>query len=240
MSHFSVAVISEKQEDIEKLLAPYQENNMDDCPKEFLEFINVEEDYIDDFKNLSEEELKEYPTFEKYMEDYHGYEKDDQTNKYGYWENPNRKWDWWQVGGRYSNLITRKDGHKVDSAKIKDIDFSPNKKEYDYAIRFWEINVEGQELKDNEDKLDCFSLYKPEYYIERYETKERYAESMSKFRTWALITPDGKWYEQGKMGWFAMSDATKESIKEFEDLLNSIIKFQANEDYYMTIVDCHI
>jgi hypothetical protein len=32
MSHFAVAVIS-KTPDIEQLLAPYQENNMDNCPK---------------------------------------------------------------------------------------------------------------------------------------------------------------------------------------------------------------
>lgn len=36
MSHFPVAVISEKLEDVERLMAPYQENNMGDCPKEYL------------------------------------------------------------------------------------------------------------------------------------------------------------------------------------------------------------
>ena len=42
MSHFAVAVISKHPEDVERLLAPYQENNMGDCPREFLEFVDAE------------------------------------------------------------------------------------------------------------------------------------------------------------------------------------------------------
>lgn len=37
MSHFTVAVFSDGSKTVEKLLAPYQENNMGDCPKEYLE-----------------------------------------------------------------------------------------------------------------------------------------------------------------------------------------------------------
>jgi len=35
MSHFTVLVIGK---DVEEKLAPFQENNMDDCPKEYLKF----------------------------------------------------------------------------------------------------------------------------------------------------------------------------------------------------------
>ena len=42
MSHFTVLVIGA---DYEKELRPFQENNMEDCPKEFLEF-NDEEDEL--------------------------------------------------------------------------------------------------------------------------------------------------------------------------------------------------
>ena len=43
MSHFAVAVISHTPEEVESLLAPYQENNMGDCPSEYLEFVDIEE-----------------------------------------------------------------------------------------------------------------------------------------------------------------------------------------------------
>ena len=50
MSHFSVAVVTNtgSEEEVERLLAPYQENNMGDCPEEYLEFIEDEDADIDD------------------------------------------------------------------------------------------------------------------------------------------------------------------------------------------------
>lgn len=51
-----------------------------------------------------------YPTFEKYMEDYHGMnERDPQMNRYGYWGNPNEQWDWYQIGGRWQGHLIRKE-----------------------------------------------------------------------------------------------------------------------------------
>lgn len=45
----------------------------------------------------------EYPTFEAFCSDYHGYERDEKTGRVGYWRNPNEKWDWWTVGGRWKD-----------------------------------------------------------------------------------------------------------------------------------------
>lgn len=85
--------------------------------------------------------------------------------------NPNSRWDWYEIGGRWHNiLLTKKEnkdvidgraswgnldsnykkapeGYKwVDGARIKDIDFKKAmefKDTYNKAIRFWEIYVEG-------------------------------------------------------------------------------------------------
>lgn len=43
MSHFTVAVFSDGRKMVEELLAPYQENNMGVCPKEYLEFVSATE-----------------------------------------------------------------------------------------------------------------------------------------------------------------------------------------------------
>jgi hypothetical protein len=44
-----------------------------------------------------------YPSFEDYMEEYCGYkERDPEMNRYGRWENPNAKWDWYEIGGRWA------------------------------------------------------------------------------------------------------------------------------------------
>jgi hypothetical protein len=142
MSHFTVLVIGK---DIESQLAPFQENNMGDCPQEYLEFNDVTDEYRDDYERADEETKAKYPTFEKYVEEYAGYsahEVDGET-RYGYWENPNRKWDWYQVGGRWSGMLRLKpgaegesgsrswmnrdeptDANYCDSALKKDIDFA--------------------------------------------------------------------------------------------------------------------
>lgn len=44
-----------------------------------------------------------YPTFEAWAKDWCGHEgPDEKTGRYGHWSNPNAKWDWFQIGGRWS------------------------------------------------------------------------------------------------------------------------------------------
>ena len=47
MSHFLALVIGQ---DWEKQLAPYQENTMGDCPKEYLQFFDMSEEAISDYQ----------------------------------------------------------------------------------------------------------------------------------------------------------------------------------------------
>lgn len=94
MSHFKVAVFEKKKgPSVDDLLAPYQENNESSCPKEYLEFIDVEDEYLEGYN----EDNEGYNTFEEYMEDRYGGPRDEETERYGYWENPNAKWDWYRV-----------------------------------------------------------------------------------------------------------------------------------------------
>lgn len=37
--------------------------------------------------------------------------------------NPNSKWDWYEIGGRWNKCLTTKNGDNVNSALVKDIDF---------------------------------------------------------------------------------------------------------------------
>lgn len=47
-----------------------------------------------------------YPTFEAFVANYHGVKKrEETTGRYGHWENPNAKWDWYQIGGRWSDKL---------------------------------------------------------------------------------------------------------------------------------------
>ena len=110
MSHFTVIVFGD---DAEKQLAPFQENNMGDCPDAYMEF-NDETEYIQkEWADEDQETKDEYNNdVDAYASDYHGYKKDEETGKYGYWENPNAKWDWYQLGGRWAGFFKLKPGAK--------------------------------------------------------------------------------------------------------------------------------
>ena len=188
MSHFTVLIVGENAEE---QLKPFQENNMGDCPIEYLTFNDNQEENEKDYaektrtfwqapdgerystwddrfkvknesgigtKNVKPDDyvqievpFKEiYPTFEAYMENYCEQKRDSKTNRYGYWENPNAKWDWYQIGGRWAGMFTLKEGAtgkrgdpswmqrmggkpypegKVDIARKGDIDFEAMRQE---------------------------------------------------------------------------------------------------------------
>lgn len=314
MSHFTVGVILENpkgdnykfNKDLEMALAPFQENNMGDCPKEYLEFNSVTEEeketyetgtttkvkcsdgklvspYDDMFRvegsigigtgthkvpenagfEIVEIPFKElYPTFEQYMKEYGDYELDEEMQDYGYWKNPNAKWDWWQVGGRWRDqllvkgenyvrgdrsLLYRSEDNKAPDGYtwasggiIKDIDFDKMLEvndSYNKAIRFWELVVEKQPLKDGEEKP--FNLWNKKYYIDKYGTKENYAHHESTYNTYALLV-DGQWISKADMGWFGIDNSTKEKTDAYLEKFKEIMSAEENQDKLFVVVDCHI
>jgi hypothetical protein len=52
---------------------------------------------------------KIFPTIESYAEDYCGYTYDAIEQAYGYWQNPNAFWDWYQIGGRWPFMFLVKE-----------------------------------------------------------------------------------------------------------------------------------
>ncbi len=154
--------------------------------------------------------------------------------------NPKSKWDWWVLGGRWKDDIRFKNGGRGDWGLIKDIDFSLDQTIYDKSIRYWEVVVEKQLLKEHENEKDFSSYYKESYYIDQYGTKENYARIHATFRTFALITLDGEWHEKGKMGWFGIDDSTKESQELYLDFFQKEMSKEENQDCYLAVVDCHI
>ena len=202
MSHFSVAVFSQTPGDVEELLAPFIEQVDADSP--YAEFVgNADCDFNEAAKAK------------------------------GYWRNPNARWDWRETGGRWRGLLRLRPGksgytapldrwhrdfvyppHCCDAALVADCDFSPREAQIRQAARMWEVVVEGDKPRENE---NFFNLWKPEYYLERYGDKETFIRRESAFSTFAFVTAEGEWHEQGRMGWFGMDDATNESIRQYEE-----------------------
>lgn len=263
MSHYSVLVVL-KKEDIEnsiKDLSILSKVDDEEIQNEILDnidyivnrelepfdedgysiYLTERVDETEDYKKYYEEYKKEYEARDKETSSFEklrsfeefcnidGYQVDE-DGKVFYMRNPNAKWDWYEIGGRWSNCIPLKTGGKANIARIEDIDFTPNKEKYESYLEYFDDIIAG--------KPDVFTMYTPEYYLERYKTRENYALEQSSFSTYAILY-DGKWHEAGEMGWFGISSAKPEDEaawhKNYKDLIDSMPK-----DAIAIMVDCHI
>ena len=230
MSHFTVAVIHRADQNIEELLAPYDEN------KEVEPYVQYSrQEAIDharkNYKSAAGKTDEE--CWQMVAED----EKTDEDGNILSTYNPQSTWDWWTVGGRWSGMLRLKNGSTVDSARIGDIDFALDEKAYRCCLRFWDVVVEHQPQIEGE---DFFNIYKESYYREFFGDRETYARQQAQFSTYAVVTPDGVWHGKGKMGWWAMSSETAEEARDWEEHYKERFIDAFDEDMILTIVDCHI
>jgi len=67
-----------------------------------------------------------YSDFDTFAKEYSGVEYDEEMKAYGYYTNPNSKWDWYTVGGRWSGFFITKynnRGDKKDSLLKGEVDW---------------------------------------------------------------------------------------------------------------------
>ena len=231
MSHFSVLVFTEDDGlSIDELLDPYYEGN----PR--APYIIYTKQEAIDYARKTHPELKTDEECWNFVAA--GYLTDRKGNIYSR-DNPDAHWDWWEEGGRFAGLLKLKgSGERVNSAKIKDVDFGIDEERYKKALRFWDIVVEHKPLEPGEE--EPFSFFKEEYYREFHGDRETFARRKAGFSTFAVVTSDGIWMEKADIGWFGMSDETPEKSAAWED--NFIKDFIDGEDENkrITVVDCHV
>ena len=234
----------------------YYKNQNGETPTRFYSYISfgvngldteyILYDYIEKGGVLVDVPAKEFMTLGEYAE-FCGYCKrkrdenvHDEEASFGCYSNPNAKWDWFEIGGRWNNSIKMKSGVFCNSCKISEIDFTPDERDLEINRRFWEIVIDKEPLKEGEERPFCF--YSEDYLKELYGNKETYALRKSIFSTYSILTPDGEWLEPGEMGWFGISSSTTNDEKEWYNSYHGVIeKFtEENPDYMVTLVDCHI
>lgn len=216
MSHFLVGVMTKadpetNDQEIANLLAPYDEQTDN---SDYLEFTVNPNPNDDD-------------------------ELDPVTRQYGWWENPNARWDWYEIGCRFwRDKLKTYSGKRVNAARIKAIDLSPDPELYRSAERYWEVVVEHAPLAPDEDADSYIQSYKPEYFHDRYASKHDFALEEASLALMALVTPQGDWLEPGRMGWFGADDSTRSSKAAFQKRVKELLA--ANPEAYLTLVNCHI
>lgn len=262
--HFTCLVVGD---DPESQLAPFQENNMGDCPEEYLEFDDNTEEWQEEYETGTMDAVKIgkkyylrgdkkfkhtdkdgtstydfpkgskvqkipinkiYKTFDEYCKKYHGTEaKED--GRYGYTYNPNSRWDWYQIGGRWVGNLVLKPGcigdtgerswgntdeeipyNHVSQAKKDDIDWDVM-----YKTRQIELEKQWDEYAKTSKEPGIFSDLK------QYKTKEEYLEAELGVLTHSILH-NGEWIDE----------PTGKQTKEIIDNLDY--------DTLLTIVDCHV
>jgi hypothetical protein len=247
MSNYTVAVLHSEEQDITELLAPYDEN-LEVEPyiyKTKAELIQQAKDYKICIQRRTEEAdhiITEYEQsylnaqtdvelYNLWCEDYNMYnENGDELSTY----NPQSKWDWWVIGGRWSR--------ENNVLQIKDFVLynTPTDKQVEHYKKCWgylngEIEVEDP-FKEFGYEL---GMFKKEYLKEKYGSLDNLIKSKMSNLPYAFVDENG-WYEQGKMGMFGMDDATKESIDGYTKFAENYFRDVKNQDKYIVFVDCHI
>lgn len=267
MSHYAVLVIYNDGQNFDKLLAPYNEN-LEVEP--YLKY-TVDEAiaYIKEHYVPYNDYLKEYADrhlIDWFAENYGLLIK--QGGLYSTY-NPNSKWDWYSIGGRFDgDLDLTDEGIEeainypnnpqwfkdmpreeqvehvkwVNTAPLKYIKWftplSPIEKEE--LRRWWEINIDGDELKDGEEKDEYF-FWNPDWFRRRYKDADTYIKLKEMVTFFAVLTPDGKWHAPSNMGWWACTDGEPEDELQWDlEFYDRFIKPNLDSDLICTVVDCHI
>lgn len=108
-----------------------------------------------------------YPTFEEFMEEWHGTsERDEKMGRYGYWHNPQAHYDWYSVGGRWMGYFKPKAGAIGSLGEPGAFDNTAKNGWVD-SIRLCDIDIEGmkadaeKEANETYDKLESVLKGRP-------------------------------------------------------------------------------
>ena len=170
--------------------------------------------------------------------------------------NPDSKWDWYTLGGRWTGYWKLKPSAKkrinvkeflgrpsagknrplfdVDMARKKNIDFKAMKKILrEQAEEHWSRVQKALKGKDERAK----STAQRDMLWSGASTKEEYIKECRHVATFAVLM-NGEWYEQGKMGWWGIvADKKAQDVWE-EEFWKLIEKLPPNT--WLSIYDCHI
>lgn len=287
MSHFTVLVVTNEEPNeaiLSSALQPFHEFECTGVDDQYVQDIDKTEEYRTKYESADK---SEYPTFAKYVEEYYSHKltkTPDTTgeHKYGYAladesgeivkvidrTNPNKEWDWWAVGGRWSGEILTKSGDRVDVAQKSNVDFDGIRKsksaeaaeEYDKITAIlsaagmkndwhnWE-HVRTVMFPGDIDAARAFYHDQPQIAAlskEHVWEKDVYLTSREEFIASAeknsfatfAVLKDGKWSEKGDMGWWGCVRDEKEPDAWHKEF--SGILDEIRDDQWLTVVDCHI
>ncbi len=147
--------------------------------------------------------------------------------------NPLSKWDWWQIGGRWTGSL---DGHSPESdpENIETCPICHGTGKHDD-----ELGLEERAKDPTYTCNGCGGKGKRLKWPTAWKTYIGDALPVHAikpdFVPFAILTPDGEWHEEGQMGLFAVVSDEKD---DWDDEAHKIL--QAHPDCIAVLTDCHI
>jgi hypothetical protein len=264
MTHYTVMVIGH---DVERILAPYDENleiepyidrTKDEIHKTFIKQYgkyragNKPESELDTFEKLT---LSLETENAKWVKQWCGQDLDKDGNTLSTY-NPDSKWDWYEIGGRWTGTFILKTGEvgELGEPSWTNENESIPDGHADQAYKGqidWDAMNNGAKEQAAKDWDDLFNLspdkcwFRPEYiekqrklHLDMYGTKEEYIKRRGVWTPYAVVTEDG-WHAPGDMGWWGMSSDETEDRDKFDAEFKKLFT-KYDDDTLITMVDCHI
>lgn len=150
MSHFTVIVIGNA---IEEQLQPYHEYECTDIRDKYVVWVDSTEEVKTEWEEAGADIKEAYKDMDDYAEAYYGYEKKyvDGKPTYGRFTNPNKKWDWWVIGGRWSGYFKLRPGAAgMAGTKSWTNRDNPSKPGYCDSARAGDIDFDGMRAEAGE------------------------------------------------------------------------------------------
>lgn len=279
MSHFAVLVIGSNPE---KLLSPYHEFECTGIDDQYIQ----EEDITDEIRGDIEthgsvEEAVIYNMGDDIIISDESEIDLEFQHKYGYAvvrdgelikavrrTNPNKKWDWYVRGGRWSGFLLHKNGSRVDSLAKGDLDIAgmisekaiSAKRAYESflsAIDGHEFPRTFSSITTDEPDIDkAREIYHAQPAIKSLKerdvyrifgcTVEHFGDNEQDFvirqsasaLSTYAIIHQNTWFAKGEMGWFGMS-SDEVSQEQWNEKVAELISGLPDHEV-LSVYDCHI
>lgn len=246
MSHFSVIVLGDN---VKEQLQPYHEYECTGIEDQYV----VDVDRTDEAKADYEKYGSNFDSFEQYVEYEYGTAVVD--GRVLIKTNPNAKWDWWVVGGRWSGWLGKDEGvrsdfdfeqlrnkaaleasadyqrlrpKEIEPPSIGWVEWRENSPDIETARRTWREHPFNAAVRE----VDVWAEYESLFVDEAtYVNKAR----QSAVVPFAMVT-EGQWSAKGDMGWFAHVSNER---TDWPDFVNQFLD-DMTADMKLTVVDCHI
>jgi hypothetical protein len=252
------------------------------CPEKYLKFYDIEDDFLESYCNdvfsgkwmeiehpekIGKRPCEVWDTFESYMENWGGYdERDSEKERFGYWENPNKKWSSYKIGGLWKTIFHLKSGEVTNVARVGDLDWKVMNQQADENItNFWlryqrynKGKIKGsydiettlsklglRKIKNNKKRIAAIlETGEPADAPPEIKTIEFTLNDLrTKYRWWwdfgtfAVLDENG-WNQQGQMYMLGLSDETEEARKEWGKSFFSRWIKDENPDSLLVCVHC--